>query len=367
VLAGRPPFRAATPAETIVQVIADEPVPPSRLRRNLPRDLETICLHSLQKQPERRYASAAALADDLRRFLDNEPIRARPAGSVERAVKWVRRRPFRAALIGVTCLATIGLAGLSIWLWDSLQQRDAALDLAQTASASARQSEADAHASEARARLHLYPADLRVVNQLWKNGDLPAMRARLARHGAAPDERGFAWSLAFNPNGDTLATGEGGNVRLWDVATGRLLSGPLTGHKEPVTCVAFSPDGKLLASGGRDRRIHLWDLRGARPKMQVLAGHTSGVTCLAFAPDGRTLASGSGDRTVRLWHLASAQELATLEEHGGPVSCLAFTRDGLLLASGSLNGEVRLWRALPVQEPTLEGREWHRQGCACAK
>jgi serine/threonine protein kinase len=94
---GRPPFRAATPLDTLVQVVADEPVPPRRLQPKVPRDLETICLKCLRKEAPRRYASALELAEDLRRFLAGEPIRARPTPGWERAVKWVKRRPAWAA------------------------------------------------------------------------------------------------------------------------------------------------------------------------------------------------------------------------------------------------------------------------------
>jgi serine/threonine protein kinase/Tfp pilus assembly protein PilF len=109
-LTGRPPFRAATNFDTLVQVIHDEPVPPSRLHPRLPRDLETICLKCLQKQPSRRYSSALALAEDLRRFRAGEPIQARPAGVWERGVKWARRQPIAAALVGVSILGLLSLA-----------------------------------------------------------------------------------------------------------------------------------------------------------------------------------------------------------------------------------------------------------------
>jgi tetratricopeptide (TPR) repeat protein len=106
-LTGRPPFRAETAAQTLRQVIAQDPVPPSRLNACVPRDLETICLKCLSKQPQSRYATAAALSEDLRRFLGGEAIMARPLGPLERLVRWVRRRPTAAALSGALLVAAL--------------------------------------------------------------------------------------------------------------------------------------------------------------------------------------------------------------------------------------------------------------------
>ncbi|MGE3806928.1 MAG: protein kinase, partial [Gemmataceae bacterium] len=106
-LTGRPPFRAEVPAETILQVLNEEPVPPSQLQRQVPKDLETICLRCLDKDPRRRYPSAAALAEDLRRFLDGEPIAARPIGRPERAWRWCRRHPARASALGLGLLTAV--------------------------------------------------------------------------------------------------------------------------------------------------------------------------------------------------------------------------------------------------------------------
>jgi serine/threonine-protein kinase len=113
-LTGRPPFRAATVYGTLVQVMNQEPLPPGRLRPKVPRDLETICLKCLEKEPHRRYACAEALAEDLRAFLGGEPIRAHGTRSWELAFRWVRRKPARAALLVIASLTTIGLL-VGIW------------------------------------------------------------------------------------------------------------------------------------------------------------------------------------------------------------------------------------------------------------
>jgi serine/threonine-protein kinase len=127
-LTGRPPFRAETAAETMLQVIHQEPAPPSRLNAKVPRDLETICLKCLHKAPARRYASARDLAEDLHRFLEGKPIHARPVGAAERAVKWARRRP-AAALLVAALLVMVGAAvGTGVWMRQQEADRRAVKD-----------------------------------------------------------------------------------------------------------------------------------------------------------------------------------------------------------------------------------------------
>jgi serine/threonine protein kinase/Tfp pilus assembly protein PilF len=140
-LTGRPPFKAETPVETVRQVVTEEPVRPTRLQPKVPRDLETICLQCLQKEPERRYATAVALAEDLQRFLGGEPISARPTPWWEVGAKWAKRRPALAGLVVVSMLAMLSLAAGGLWynahlqaaLLDARQQRDKAAERFQMA------------------------------------------------------------------------------------------------------------------------------------------------------------------------------------------------------------------------------------------
>ena len=154
-LTGRPPFKAATMMDTIMQVVSDEPVPPAQLQPRTPRDLETICLKCLQKEPGKRYASAAALADDLGRFRQGEAIAARPVGRLERAWKWARRRPAAAALLAVSVLAGLALVGTigtaAALVYDKNQALSAALGRATEAETEARDEAEKARTAEGKA------------------------------------------------------------------------------------------------------------------------------------------------------------------------------------------------------------------------
>jgi WD40 repeat protein len=175
---------------------------------------------------------------------------------------------------------------------------------------------------------------------------------------------GGVYSVAFSPDGRLLASGScgqpltqspwcaQGEIKLWDVASGREVR-TLTGHTSDVRSVAFSPDGRLLASGSCGQpltqspwcaqgEIKLWDVASGR-EVRTLTGHTSSVLSVAFSPDGRLLASGSRDKTIKLWEVATGSEVRSLKGHTSDVRSVAFRPDGRLLASGSDDETIKLW------------------------
>jgi WD40 repeat protein len=433
-LTGRAPVEAPTPVETLLLVRSQEPVPPSRLQPRLTRDLETICLKCLQKEPRRRYASAGELADDLERFLAGKPIRARPVGTAEKGLLWARRNPTVALLLLLLSLTVCGgLAGVT-WkwlealeqgrraeagqqdaLWQGYRARIAAAVAAlqhQDVGVAARQLEAapehlrgwewrhlSSRLDDSSAVVYLRgapafllsgPRELRVEAftgagiRSWDESGTELPQRSFASPadglftiagpapgwllGATEESRAFTLQdqtgrlvrtikprqglvvrLVLSPDRTKVAVGleMGGSehIGLFDISTGQERANWAADREGQVHTMAFSPDGRLLASGGDDRIIHVWDAATGQPVAEC-RGHTSKVLSLAFRQDGRRLVTAGHDGTVRQWDARAGREVEPpYDRHTVEALAAVYSPDGQRIASAGADGAVRLWQA----------------------
>ncbi|MCY3021234.1 MAG: protein kinase [Planctomycetota bacterium] len=389
-LTGKPPFSAETAMATVQKVLHEEPAPPSRMTQRIPADLETICLKCLQKEPQKRYASAQELAADLRRFLDHEPILARRAGAIERSTKWARRRPAAAALIGVSAVAMVTLIGGGLWYNAQLRtERDRALISEKTAETATTNEKAEAQrarASEDDAKRRSVEVQRRLAESLVSQGDALCLAGRVSeakrQYTEAQDllaglgdstlladiglfeayDRDPAvfnicightdsveGGVAFSPNGKLAVSGSyDKTVKLWDLGTGQAMR-TFLGHTEGVRSVAFSPDGNRALSGSYDKTLKLWDVATGR-ELRTFSGHAGSVGSVALSPDGKVALSGSDDKTLILWDVETGHEIYMLSGHAKEVRAVAFTPDGKSVLSGSDDGTMKVWSVATGQE-----------------
>jgi WD40 repeat protein/predicted Ser/Thr protein kinase len=361
-LTGRPPFRAETPLETLHQVQADEPVSPSRLQPKLPRDLVTICLKCLQKEPRQRYASAEALAEDLRRFLAEEPIQARPASRTEKAWRWCRRNPALAAASGFAAAAFVAAVVLLVGI--AVMQSRAATDLRREQANTAAALEESKRLSSRLARERgLYFKEQKNVaaGMLWlaeslKLGPDDAEFQRLNRQNLAGwyrelrplravlEHRGKVRALAFSRDSKTAVLGDQtGYARIWDLATGTPIGLPLR-HESAIQAVAFSPDGKVILTAGDDSTARRWNAATGEPIGKPLQ-HQGKLWSAVFSPDGRVILTGSWDSTARLWNAATGEPIGKPLQHPTAVLTVAFSPDGKIVLTGDNDDAACFWEA----------------------
>jgi serine/threonine protein kinase/WD40 repeat protein len=403
-LTGRPPFVGEALNETLDQVFHHEPVSPKLLNTAVPRDLETICLKCLEKEPSRRYGTARELADELGRFLRNEPISARPVSPPEKVWRWCRRNPRLAtSLAGVASLLLVVAIGSPIAAFRINRERNFA-------------------------RQNLYAADMRVVEEAIEEGDIGRARELLASHVPAAGEadlRGFEWRyfrqrargdqvativsdaggdrhLAVSSDGHFLAAGRG----VYDAASGGVLSDQRLAKGDMA--LTFAPDSHVLLISGRDglkrrdlstgeevvilpgetnvsavtfSRTGRWLATGSRQGLRLYDALTwklvrsdtnlwfepfFAAKALAFSPDEQTLVTAAGDpRTeaseLQCWEVPSLKLLAFPANAVKNAACIAFSPDGQQFFTGCWDGILRVWDAATRTElPKRRSVQHHR-------
>lgn len=356
-LTGRAPFLAESLEEALGLVLHAEPVTPRLLTPGIPRDLETICLKCLEKDPHQRYRSAQGLADDLGRWLRREPILARPSTPVDRVMKWTRRKPAIAALSGLLLLGmSLGVPAI-LWEWrqathHSVAERRA-LDRANAtlAEVQIQISErlfVDTETSGALAYLALVlrqnPTNAVVAARVFSNLTHQVLILPLVE---PLHHNGAVYFAQFSPDGRRVVTASGdGTAQIWDANTGHAVTPPLR-HKGPVWFAQFSPDSLRVVTASEDKSAQIWDAYTGQPVTPPLE-HPWSVGFAFFSPDGKRVVTDTWepDWTLRLWDAQSGLLLSQPITNIHRLRCYPFSRDGQRLVTSYGKHSAQIWDAI---------------------
>jgi WD40 repeat protein len=354
----KPSTRLSDSGDALASISAQRKTEPAKLTKLVRGELDWIVMRCLEKDRNRRYETASAVAADLQRYLDDEPVLACPPSALYRLHKFARRN--KVALVTAAVVAAALISGTAVSVWQAVEaqsaRRDADARLESERQARAREQQSLYFYSIALAHRDLSVDNLARALKLLKEcpEDLRQwewhylMRLCRVEPVVLRDKTEF-YGAAFSPDGERVASAGGdGAVKIWNSRTGDVVQTILHAHTDSVASVAFHPDGKHLASAGADRKAKVWDLTTGQ---EVFTGPCDAIRKFGTAytvafrpPDGRQLAAGS-DGAVRVWDWKNGQLLQTLPGPENHSTSVAFSRDGQHLASGTWQQGPKLWDA----------------------
>lgn len=370
-LTGRPPLQAETTARLLRAILESDPLPLRIPSSPISRDLETICLKCLAKEPNQRLRSAAELRDELNRILRGEPILSRPSTPTERMLRWARRRPALALALGATGLALLIGLGATSWQWRRAERMSASL-LTQLNRAENTRADDLFGSAQPREAMALLAQTLRrdSDNAYAQHRIVAALTqrswARLEREFPTPIPLS---QIAWSPNGSNLVSaGPSGAVHLWEASRGPDPVPRWTQPPGPVRSLGYSPSGEWIYSHQDSGAFRLWSLGADSPWLE-LGLTNSGVVKLGFHPRKPWIAFARTSGVLELWDLRGRTLLR--EWHlPGPIRDLDFSTGGQWLAAVDAAGTAQVWatetgvtNGAPLQaEGPLLGVDWSPNG-----